>query len=78
MSRKLRKYLDLVLPLVGSFLVFTAVLTITVPRDPSANNESSKFTVTQSPVAGQAGGVGPVATCTQAGAQVTLFLAREL
>ena len=31
MSRKIRKYLDLVLPLVGSFLVFTAVLTITAP-----------------------------------------------
>jgi hypothetical protein len=31
MSRKLRKYLDLGLPLVGSFLVFTAVLTVTAP-----------------------------------------------
>ena len=31
MSRKMRKYLDLFLPLVGSFLVFTAVLTVTEP-----------------------------------------------
>src|SRR5688500_4227053 len=31
MNRQMRKYLDLGLPLIGSFLVFTAVLTVTAP-----------------------------------------------